>query len=210
MRRCACRSSRCSVCCVNSTRRIHHLRITHDLATAYTISDRIIIMRHGCVVEAGCAREPCSTIRSIRIHNYSWVRFCRPKPPPEETAMRTVTVQILRGGRHRHDRSTPVRSLHRAPGPLRRDGGIFEPGHPSADGHGFAVTCWHLVREMAPTIMRYPGGNFVSGWATGDRRRRAGWSIGHAGSISPLMSTEMSSVRHQRIHRLASRRRHRT
>jgi ABC-type oligopeptide transport system ATPase subunit len=30
--------------------------ITHDLATAYTISDRIIIMRHGSVVEAGDAR----------------------------------------------------------------------------------------------------------------------------------------------------------
>jgi len=30
--------------------------ITHDLATAYTISDRIIIMRQGCVVEAGDAR----------------------------------------------------------------------------------------------------------------------------------------------------------
>ena len=30
--------------------------ITHDLATAYTISDRIIIMRNGRVVEAGAAR----------------------------------------------------------------------------------------------------------------------------------------------------------
>ena len=30
--------------------------ITHDLATAYTISDRIIIMRHGRVVEVGAAR----------------------------------------------------------------------------------------------------------------------------------------------------------
>jgi ABC-type glutathione transport system ATPase component len=30
--------------------------ITHDLATAYTISDRLIIMRHGRVVEAGPAR----------------------------------------------------------------------------------------------------------------------------------------------------------
>ena len=31
--------------------------ITHDLATAYTISDRIIIMRRGSVVEAGNARQ---------------------------------------------------------------------------------------------------------------------------------------------------------
>ena len=31
--------------------------ITHDLATAYYISDRIIVMRHGRVVEAGAARE---------------------------------------------------------------------------------------------------------------------------------------------------------
>ncbi len=31
--------------------------ITHDLATAYTISDRVIIMRHGRVVEAGDARQ---------------------------------------------------------------------------------------------------------------------------------------------------------
>ena len=31
--------------------------ITHDLATAYTISDRIIIMRRGSVVEAGDARK---------------------------------------------------------------------------------------------------------------------------------------------------------
>jgi ABC-type glutathione transport system ATPase component len=30
--------------------------ITHDLATAYTISDRIVIMRAGSVVEAGAAR----------------------------------------------------------------------------------------------------------------------------------------------------------
>jgi peptide/nickel transport system ATP-binding protein len=35
--------------------------ITHDLATAYTISDRIIIMRHGGVVEAGAARAVLDT-----------------------------------------------------------------------------------------------------------------------------------------------------
>jgi alpha-N-arabinofuranosidase len=43
-------------------------------------------------------------------------------------------------------------------------GGIFEPGHPSADGHGFRQDVLALVRELAPTIMRYPGGNFVSGY----------------------------------------------
>ena len=43
-------------------------------------------------------------------------------------------------------------------------GGIFEPGHPTADSHGFRQDVLALVRELAPTIMRYPGGNFVSGY----------------------------------------------
>ena len=43
-------------------------------------------------------------------------------------------------------------------------GGIFEPGHLSADSRGFRQDVLSLVRELAPTIMRYPGGNFVSGY----------------------------------------------
>jgi alpha-N-arabinofuranosidase len=43
-------------------------------------------------------------------------------------------------------------------------GGIFEPGHPEADAHGFRQDVMALVRELQPTIMRYPGGNFVSGY----------------------------------------------
>ncbi len=43
-------------------------------------------------------------------------------------------------------------------------GGIFEPGHPTADANGFRGDVLALVRELAPTIMRYPGGNFVSGY----------------------------------------------
>src|SRR6476646_1001322 len=48
-------------------------------------------------------------------------------------------------------------------------GGIFEPGHASADARGFRQDVLALVRELAPTIMRYPGGNFVSGsdWEDG-------------------------------------------
>ena len=43
-------------------------------------------------------------------------------------------------------------------------GGIYEPGHPTADAKGFRQDVMALVRELAPTTMRYPGGNFVSGY----------------------------------------------
>ncbi len=43
-------------------------------------------------------------------------------------------------------------------------GGIYEPGHPTADAQGFRQDVMALVRELKPTIMRYPGGNFVSGY----------------------------------------------
>jgi alpha-N-arabinofuranosidase len=43
-------------------------------------------------------------------------------------------------------------------------GGIFEPGHPEADNKGFRRDVIRLVKELGPTIMRYPGGNFVSGY----------------------------------------------
>ena len=42
--------------------------------------------------------------------------------------------------------------------------GIYEPGHPTADKQGFRQDVMALVRELGPTIMRYPGGNFVSGY----------------------------------------------
>ncbi|MGH2819739.1 MAG: alpha-N-arabinofuranosidase, partial [Actinomycetota bacterium] len=43
-------------------------------------------------------------------------------------------------------------------------GGMYEPGHPRADENGFRKDVLELVREMGPTIIRYPGGNFVSGY----------------------------------------------
>jgi alpha-L-arabinofuranosidase len=42
--------------------------------------------------------------------------------------------------------------------------GIYEPGHPAADEMGFRRDVIDLVREMGVTIVRYPGGNFVSGY----------------------------------------------
>jgi alpha-L-arabinofuranosidase len=42
--------------------------------------------------------------------------------------------------------------------------GIFEPGHPKADADGLRTDVLDLVRELGPTVVRYPGGNFVSGY----------------------------------------------
>jgi len=43
-------------------------------------------------------------------------------------------------------------------------GGIFEPGHPTSDERGFRTDVLDLVRELDVPIVRYPGGNFVSGY----------------------------------------------
>ena len=43
-------------------------------------------------------------------------------------------------------------------------GGIFDPGHPRSDDRGFRLDVLELVRELGVTTVRYPGGNFVSGY----------------------------------------------
>jgi alpha-N-arabinofuranosidase len=42
--------------------------------------------------------------------------------------------------------------------------GLYEPGHPTADAHGFREDVVALVRELGVSTIRYPGGNFVSGF----------------------------------------------
>jgi alpha-L-arabinofuranosidase len=42
--------------------------------------------------------------------------------------------------------------------------GIFEPTHPTADEAGFRTDVLALVRELGVAAIRYPGGNFVSGF----------------------------------------------
>jgi alpha-N-arabinofuranosidase len=42
--------------------------------------------------------------------------------------------------------------------------GIYEPGHPTANEDGFRLDVVDLVRELGSTTIRYPGGNFVSGF----------------------------------------------
>jgi alpha-N-arabinofuranosidase len=53
--------------------------------------------------------------------------------------------------------------------------GIYEPAHPAADGDGFRTDVLDLVRELGVTTIRYPGGNFVSGFRWED-------SVGPRGS----------------------------
>ena len=43
-------------------------------------------------------------------------------------------------------------------------GGIYEPGHPTADEDGFRGDVLELTRELGVTVVRYPGGNFVSAY----------------------------------------------
>ncbi|WP_417564359.1 alpha-N-arabinofuranosidase [Microbacterium sp.] len=42
--------------------------------------------------------------------------------------------------------------------------GIYEPGHPTADERGYRQDVVDLATEMGVSIVRYPGGNFVSGY----------------------------------------------
>ncbi len=43
-------------------------------------------------------------------------------------------------------------------------GGIYEPGHPAANEKGFRQDVIDLVKELKVPIVRYPGGNFLSGY----------------------------------------------
>lgn len=65
-------------------------------------------------------------------------------------------------------------------------GGLYQPGHPSADADGFRTDVLDLVRELAVPVVRYPGGNFVSGynWQDGigpkaqrPRRAELAWRV---------------------------------
>ncbi|MGH8775203.1 MAG: alpha-N-arabinofuranosidase [Jiangellaceae bacterium] len=42
--------------------------------------------------------------------------------------------------------------------------GIYEPGHSTATPEGYRGDVLALVRELGVTVVRYPGGNFVSGY----------------------------------------------
>lgn len=55
-------------------------------------------------------------------------------------------------------------------------GGLYEPTHKTADDMGFRRDVLDLVKQLRVPIVRYPGGNFVSGYnwedGIGDRAER--------------------------------------
>jgi alpha-N-arabinofuranosidase len=64
-------------------------------------------------------------------------------------------------------------------------GGVYEPGSPLADPDGIRLDVVDACREMGPTLLRWPGGNFASGyhWSDGvgpvgerPTRRDLAWS----------------------------------
>jgi alpha-N-arabinofuranosidase len=42
--------------------------------------------------------------------------------------------------------------------------GVYQPGSPLADARGFRTDVIREVKELGVPIVRYPGGNFVSGY----------------------------------------------
>ncbi len=75
--------------------------------------------------------------------------------------------------------------------------GIYEPGHPAADARGFRTDVLELVRKLGMPVMRYPGGNFVSGYqwldgvgprASRPRRLETAWRSLETNSSAPTNS----------------------
>ena len=56
--------------------------------------------------------------------------------------------------------------------------GIYEPGHETADGQGFRRDVIDMVKDLRVGLVRYPGGNFLSGYnwkdGIGPREKRPG------------------------------------
>ena len=60
-------------------------------------------------------------------------------------------------------------------------GGIYEPSHPTADANGFRRDVLAMVRKLNVPIVRYPGGNFVSGFNWEDSVGARGQASASAG-----------------------------
>ena len=81
-------------------------------------------------------------------------------------------------------------------------GGIWQPGHPTADEDGFRRDVLDLVRELQVPIVRYPGGNFVSNFYWED-------SVGPVEDRPKRLEQHRAELyRHQRVRKVGEKSRH--
>ena len=81
--------------------------------------------------------------------------------------------------------------------------GIHDPAHPTADADGFRKDVLELTRELGVSTVRYPGGNFVSGyrWEDGVGPRRAA-----PGPARPRVALDRPQHgRRRRVHALGAK-----
>jgi alpha-N-arabinofuranosidase len=68
-------------------------------------------------------------------------------------------------------------------------GGLYEPGSPLSDQQGFRKDVMQAIRNLDVTLLRWPGGNFVSGYdwkdGIGPREKRPARPEGAWGGIEP-------------------------
>ena len=70
--------------------------ITHDLATAYYISDRVLIMQRGRAVESGVARDGARQSAAPVFDPAEELRACRRKTPASRSCRRRRTPSAIR------------------------------------------------------------------------------------------------------------------
>ena len=177
--------------------------ITHDLATAYYVSDRIIIMRQGSVVESGDAR----TVLDNPQHPYSQLlksSVLSPEVPNRSSPMRNVEVRLHRdfaiGTTHPRLFGAFIEHLGRCV-----YGGIFEPGHPTADAKGFRQDVLGAGARAGADRHALSRRQLRLGLQLGGRRRPRRRA---AAPARPRLDVDRDQpVRHQRVHRLVPRRR---
>ena len=196
--------------------RISIVYITHDLATAYYISDRLIIMQRGRVVEAGDARSVLADPQhpySLSLKNavllpdaFAAGGRTSLKDPTEKHSMREAHVLLDRdftiGATDPRLFGAFVEHLGRCV-----YGGIYEPGHPTADERGFRRDVLELVRELGADDHALPRRQLRLRLQLGGRRRPGG--AAPAPARPGLVLHRDQHVRHQRVHRLVPRGRHR-
>ena len=77
-------------------------------------------------------------------------------------------------------------------------GGIFEPGSPLADEHGFRRDVIKAVKELKLSVVRWPGGCFASGY-----HWRDGVGQDRKPMPDPVWGVDRSEhVRHGRVRRV--------